>query len=64
MNGDKVGGAINPISVGDQFHAELFGPGFGQKGIVGKDFHSKRQGAFGDFATDSAHAENAQGFSV
>ena len=41
---------------------EFFRARFRQKRIVSEHFHSKRQRAFGDFAADAAHAEDAECF--
>ena len=46
----------------DKLNAEFLRAFFRQERVIAPDVHAERFGAFGDFAADPAHAENAQHF--
>ena len=64
VDGDEIRGAVDGIGVSDEFDSQLAGTGFGEEGVVGDDSHSEGESPFGDFRTNAAHAQYAEGLSV
>ncbi len=64
VDGDEIADGIQIVHVLLDVHVQGFGAGAGKVGIVSEDFHAEGGGAFGDFAADAAHAEDAKGLVV
>jgi hypothetical protein len=64
VDGDEVGAGEKIREIVGELDLQAAGAALHEVGIVGDDVHAKGDGAAGDFATDAAHADDAEGLAA